>query len=83
MDYTFCRRAENPLAISAQVVDGEKVWLVALEGHERQADFRDLFIESDEAAEAMRRYYHRLWARATLVLRSGVVTSDGAAILGA
>lgn len=66
-----------PLALSVQIVDENKSWLVAIKSHERQGAFRDLYVESKDFAEAMGLYYERLWSNATLVLENGRVTDEG------
>ena len=59
------------LALSVQVVDDTRSWLVAIESHERVGAHRDLYVESEAFADAMTRYYKRLWANADLVLVNG------------
>src|SRR5258706_12808301 len=48
---------ERPLSLSTQLIDTDKVWLVALSDHERKGSYRDLFIESSSVAEAFQSYY--------------------------
>jgi hypothetical protein len=70
-------REPMPLALSVQVIDGEKTWLVAVGSHERVADYRDLYIENRDVAATMQQYYDRLWGKATKLLDSGRITSEG------
>jgi len=68
---------EMPLALSVQIVDGKKVWLVAIATHGRGREPRDIFIESSEVAAMMEKYYNRLWDRSVVVFRGGQITEDG------
>ena len=70
-------KEEMPLALSVQIVDNSKVWIVAIGSHERVRDFRDLFIENEDVALAMQQYYERIWQRSTKLLDSGRITDDG------
>ena len=69
--------AQNPLSLSTQIIDQEKVWLVALRSHERQGPYRDLYIESELFAEALRMYYDRLWTRGDELMNAGRLTPAG------
>jgi hypothetical protein len=60
-----------PLALSVQVVDDTRAWLVAVEAHERMGEFRDLYVENAHFADAMNRYHLRLWAIAEPLLLNG------------
>jgi hypothetical protein len=71
---------EMPLALSVQIVDDDRVWLVALKSHLPDGKFRDLYIESRDVAQAMTEYYERLWTTSKIVLKAGEVTSDGTAL---
>jgi hypothetical protein len=68
---------ENPLALSVQIIDTDKVWLVALSSHERKDSHRDFFIQNVQVTEAMKKYYDRLWTRAVTILDSGRITDAG------
>lgn len=70
-----------PLALSVQIIDGERTWLVALKTHEREGRYRDVFIRSRDFAEAMTDYYERLWAQSVVVLQNGQLTEKGRAYL--
>jgi hypothetical protein len=70
-----------PLALSVQVVDADKSWLVAVASHEREGEFRDLYIESREIAERMTTYYERLWKMGDVLLEAGRITQSGRAFL--
>jgi hypothetical protein len=70
------------LALSVQVIDEKLSWLVALGSHEREARFRDLFIDNADAAVGLNTYFLRLWARSTVVLSNGQPTQEGQALLG-
>jgi hypothetical protein len=74
-------REEMPQALSVQIVDERSIWFVAINAHERVGAYRDLVIESQEAAQAMQDYYDRLWGRATRILDSGRITPEGHRIL--
>jgi hypothetical protein len=65
------------LALSVQVIDEKHAWLVALNSHEREARFRDMYINNVDGAVALNRYFMRLWDLSTVVLRNGQVTDAG------
>lgn len=67
----------EPLALSVQVVDKDRAWLVAIEGHERSADYRDVAIADAELVRVFAGYSERLWNASALVLDSGKVTQEG------
>lgn len=68
---------EMPLALSVQVVDTDKTWIVATRSHELAGEFRDIYIENRYMALAAKQYYERLWSRATKVLDRGRITAAG------
>lgn len=72
---------EMPLALSVQVIDELKVWLVAVASHEGEGEFRDVYIENPDVAAAVSEYYDRLWTLSVKVLDRGVVTNEGHALL--
>lgn len=74
-------RLEMPLALSTQIVDGEKVWLVAIASHHSRGPYRDLFIDNPVVASALITYYERIWEHATTVMKNGQITPDGNEIL--
>jgi hypothetical protein len=69
--------AENPLSLSTQIIDQQKVWLVALSSHERQENYRDIYIESPDVGEALQLYYVRTWARCEELMNAGRITPAG------
>jgi len=73
---------EMPLALSVQVVDDDKAWLVATASHETEGDFRDLYIQNADVAKALGDYYDRLWSISVKVLDRGRVTEEGERLLG-
>lgn len=73
---------EMPLALSTQVIDGEKTWLVAIGEQERKGAYRDLYIESTEMSEAFQKYYDRIWNRSIVYLDAGRITAEGNKFLG-
>lgn len=66
----------NPLALSVQVIDSNDCWLVALEAHERQTSYRDIHIRDKTFADAIYKYYMRLWQKGTIILESGIEKKD-------
>lgn len=72
---------EMGLAMSVQIVDDGKAWLVALKAHEIQEDFRDIYIENRDAAAGLRAYYDRIWAVSKKLVSRGRVTNEGEALL--
>lgn len=68
---------EMPLALSVQIVDEDKSWLVAIRTHEREGEFRDVYIEDADVAWSMTEYFDRLWAKSVIVLDHGRITSEG------
>jgi hypothetical protein len=72
---------EMPLALSVQVIDDDRVWFVALAGHERTDQYRDVYIQSVEVGEAMKLYFDRLWGKARVIIDAGRITAEGQAYL--
>ena len=68
---------EMPLALSVQVVDKDKVWIVAAGSHQTKQTFRDVYIENSDVAEAMIEYYDRIWQKSVVVLDHGRITTEG------
>jgi hypothetical protein len=62
---------ELPLTLSVQLIDKDKVWIVAAGSHETQSEFRDVFIQSEELAVAMEQYYDRIWSISEKLLDRG------------
>ncbi len=52
--------ANQYYALSTQIIDDSKVWVVAVGEHQSSDGFRDLFIESADAAVMMKKYFERL-----------------------
>jgi hypothetical protein len=73
---------EMPLALSVQLVDDNKVWLVATASHETEGEYRDVYIENAQVAEAISNYYDRLWLLSVKVLDRGCITADGNELIG-
>lgn len=69
------------LALSAQVIDGEHVWLVAVESHDREGKYRDVYIHDAKLGEAFTKYFERLWRQSETVLQWGSVTPEGEGLL--
>jgi hypothetical protein len=69
--------SELPLALSVQVIDKNKVWVVATGSHETQNEFRDVFIQNSDFAAAMTEYYDRVWSVSERLLDRGRVTEQG------
>lgn len=67
---------EMPLGMSVQLIDDQKVWLVALKAHDGQGEPRDLYIEHEEVSSAMGRYYDRLWEKAEPMLDGGQIVGS-------
>ena len=65
-----------PLGMSVQLIDDQKVWLVALKAHDGQGEPRDLYIEHEEVSSAMGRYYDRLWEKAEPMLDGGQIVGS-------
>lgn len=72
--------ARMGLALSAQVIDQEHLWLVAIESHEREAKHRDIYVQDKKLADAFDRYFNRLWAQAVVVLEWGEISAAGRAL---
>lgn len=70
-----------PLALSVQVVDDHKTWLVAVESHETESDFRDIYVENADVCRAMSNYFERLWQVSEVLLDHGRITPDGEEVL--
>ncbi len=63
-----------PLALSVQIIDDNHVWLVAVNGHEREGSYRDVYIRNTDYVEVMKHYYNRLWRRSEVLIDSGMIT---------
>jgi hypothetical protein len=72
---------EMPLAMSVQIVDEKQCWLVAISTHERDAEYRDLYVENQDVAICMRDYFDRIWDHSTLLLNRGRITEAGEALI--
>jgi hypothetical protein len=68
---------ELPLALSVQVIDKDKVWVVATGSHETQNEFRDVFVQNSDFAAAMTEYYDRVWSVSDRLLDRGRITEQG------
>lgn len=66
-----------PLALSVQVVDEEKTWIVAIKTHEREDRYRDVYVHSREFGQALMDYYNRLWSHSNVILEHGELTEFG------
>jgi len=66
-----------PLSLSVQVVDEDKTWLVAIHTHEREGEFRDIYVENPDVALGITGYFDRLWAKSVTVLDHGRITPEG------
>lgn len=66
-----------PNALSVQVIDQSAVWFVAIESHEKQNAFRDLYVEGEAVGKAMHGYFGRLWLLSNELISSGVLTEAG------
>ena len=67
-----------PLALSVQVVDKDKTWIVAAGSHQTKQEFRDVYIEDEHVAASMIEYYDRLsWQKSVVVLDHGRITPEG------
>jgi hypothetical protein len=73
---------EMPLALSVQVVDSDKTWLVAIRSHENERVFRDIYIENPAVATGMTDYFDRIWKVSDKLLDRGRITEKGEAFLG-
>ena len=62
---------QMPLALSVQIVDGREAWLVAIGEHTGAATYRDIAIENELVAEALDRYFDRLWSLSRVVFKPG------------
>ena len=72
---------ELPLALSVQVIDNDKVWIVAAGSHETEHEFRDVFIRNSDVAAAMTEYYERIWSVSERLLNRGRITQEGQRLL--
>jgi hypothetical protein len=72
---------ELPLALSVQVIDKDKVWVVATASHETQNEFRDVFVRNNDFAAAMTEYYDRVWSVSQRLLDRGRITEQGQQLL--
>jgi hypothetical protein len=70
-----------PLALSVQVIDDDKSWIVAIGSHEREGDFRDIYIENADLAKGLAEYYNRIWQVSDKLLDRGRLTTAGQALL--
>lgn len=66
-----------PLALSVQIIDEEKTWIVAIRTHEREDRYRDVYVHSREFGQALMDYYNRLWTYSDVVLEHGELTEFG------
>lgn len=66
-----------PHALSVQIIDTRKCWLVAIESHEKEGPFRDLYIEGDEIGKSLTGYFNRLWSMSDEIISSGRLTGRG------
>jgi hypothetical protein len=67
---------EMPLTLSVQIIDNDKVWIVATGSHETERHFRDVYIENEDVAAAMIEYYDRIWNISSVVLDHGRENDD-------
>lgn len=72
---------EMPLAMSVQVVDGNKTWMVALGEHETKQDYRDIYIENADVTKGMSDYVDRIWSVSEKLLDRGRLTTEGEKLL--
>lgn len=72
---------DMPLALSVQVVDSDKTWLVAIASHENEREFRDIYIENPDVAAGMTDYFDRIWSVSEKLLDRGRITPSGDAFL--
>ena len=70
-----------PLALSVQVIDSDKSWIVAIGSHEREGDFRDIYIENADLASGLAEYYNRIWQMSERLLDRGRLTVQGQHLL--
>lgn len=73
---------ELPLALSVQLVDRDKAWIVAAGSHETQEQFRDVFVRDVDVATSLGKYYDRLWDISEKVLDHGRPTESAQKFLG-
>lgn len=66
-----------PLALSVQIIDAKLTWFVAIKDHERDNEYRDMFIKGEEFGLAMSAYYDRLWGHSDELVSSGVISLKG------
>lgn len=74
--------AEQPLALSVQLIDRDKAWIVAAGSHETQEEFRDVFVRSEDIATTLGKYYERLWDISEKLLDHGRPTESAQKFLG-
>jgi hypothetical protein len=72
---------ELPIALSVQVIDNDKVWIVAAGSHETQNEFRDVFVQNSDFAAVMIQYYDRVWGISERLLDRGRITEEGKRLL--
>lgn len=70
---------EQSLALSVQVIDGDRAWLVAVRSHEPRGGPRDLFVRGKTIGDGLRSYYERVWMRGVTLMKAGNLTSEGEA----
>jgi hypothetical protein len=70
-----------PLALSVQVIDDDKSWIVAIGSHEREGEFRDIYVENATLAKGLGEYYSRIWQLSERLLDGGRITPAGQKIL--
>ena len=64
-------RNEMPLALSVQIIDERKAWLVAISEHSDSATYRDVAVENEILVEVLNKYFDRLWAVSRVVFKPG------------
>jgi len=71
-----------PLALSVQIIDDDKVWIVAAGSHQTKQAFRDVYIQDASVAAAMIEYYDRIWGESVMVLDHGRITDRARELFG-
>lgn len=70
-----------PLTLSVQVIDDDKSWIVAIGSHEREGEFRDIYVENAALAKGLAEYYNRIWLVSEKLLDRGRITAAGQSLL--
>jgi hypothetical protein len=70
---------EHSLALSVQVIDNDKAWLVAVNSHEPRGGPRDIALLGNTVSDGLRHYYNRLWERGKVLMTAGNLTDAGKA----